>query len=116
MTTNLHVEPRTASGSTAIDRWIVSVPHVSHRLASQANKRTIIILPEIDKRPIKPNLQPVLFVYFLARRNDAILRHGLTWFRIELIRLNGLEPWIFSQACHARDKLIRSDSRMEDGI
>lgn len=77
---------------------------------------TIIILPEIDKRPIKPNLQPIILIDVLPRRNDTFLGDRLTRLGIELIRLNGLEPWIFAQTCHPGYELVRTDPGMQDGM
>jgi hypothetical protein len=76
---------------------------------------TIIVLPEIDKRPIKPNLQPIILVHVLPdrpARNAALPWHGLSWLGVELIGLNCLESSVLAETGHAGDKLVGTDTRV----
>ena len=116
---NVPSEPRIASGSTAIARCIVSAPHSSAQLFSQ-NQRfdllTVIVFPEIDKRPVKPHFSLVIYKLLetwsgwwnRCGRNSQ----GVLVLLVELIWLYSLEARIFAQPGHSGNKLIRSNARM----
>jgi hypothetical protein len=111
--------PLTASGSIAIDRWMVSVRMLTYQLktndlvASVRNRPTIVVLPEIDKGPVEPEFQTVILLAVIQWRDTISCGFAL---HVELIGLNSLEPRILPKTCHAGDELIGADARVQDGM
>lgn len=70
-----------------------------------------MVLPEINKRPVKPQLETLVVVSL-----DVLHRPGLVALRVEYLGLHSPEARVLAQPCHARHKLVRTDARVQDGV
>jgi hypothetical protein len=71
-----------------------------------------MVLPEINKRPVEPKLQPFLhFNLFWGRRGRVGSSLG-----VERVGLYGAEARVLAQAGHARDELVGTYAGVEDGV
>ena len=61
-----------------------------------------MVLPEIDKCPVKPKLDALFWLFRMPV--------------FECVRLDCFEAGVFAQAGHARDKLVGSDAGVQDGM
>jgi hypothetical protein len=67
-----------------------------------------VILPKVDKCPVKPQLEPLVGVGIGLLGRDGV--------RLERVRLDGFEPSVLAQASHAGNKLVWADAGMQDGM
>lgn len=72
--------------------------------------RVIVVLPEVDKRPVKPQLDVLVRLGF---RGGLVGRLGTL---LECIRLDGAETRILAQPGHAGDELVGPDTRVKDRV
>jgi hypothetical protein len=74
---------------------------------------TIVVLPEINKCPIEPQLQALLSLFLNLLRRELSVRSG---FMLEGVGLDSSESGILTQSRHSGDKLIRANARVKDGM
>lgn len=93
-----------------MDLWMVSeVSVVSHTYV----QLTVVVLPEIHKRPVKPELEALLNVLIVLALDGG---GGVLALGVERVWLDGAEARVLAQTGHARHKLVGTNARVQDGV
>ena len=79
------------------------------RRKAQANRLTVVALPEIHKRPIEPHLR-LLLALTICRR-EALVRVR----KYNAVRSYGFEPVVVPQMCDTADEEVDAQTG-EDGV